>query len=63
MHVPVSPADSRTEIPLSPSWPIMEQTRLAYFSGTVCAVVLVNKQIGGKPKTGCLPVRRLHKNW
>ena len=39
-HVPVSPADSRTEIPLNPNWPIRLQTRLAYFSGTVCTIVL-----------------------
>lgn len=42
VHVPVSPADSRTDIPLNPSWPIMLQTLLAYFSGTVWAIVLVN---------------------
>ena len=36
IHIPVSPEDSRTEIPLSPNWPIMLQTRMAYFSGTVC---------------------------
>lgn len=41
MHVPVSPADSSTEIPLNPSWPIMLQTRMAYFSGTVCTLVLL----------------------
>lgn len=48
VHVPVSPADSRTEIPRSPSWPIRLQTRLAYFSGTVYEIVLVRIPIGSK---------------
>ena len=39
VHIPVSPEDSRTEIPRNPNWPIMLQTRLAYFSGTVCVMV------------------------
>ena len=41
----------------------MLQTRLAYFSGTVCAIVLDNKGNGSKANVDCLPARRLHMNW
>ena len=47
VHIPVSPEDSRTEIPRNPSWPIMLQTRLAYFTGTVCVMVQLLKRLGG----------------
>lgn len=50
VHLPVSPEDSRTEIPRNPNWPIMLQTRLAYFSGTVCVMVQLLKRLGGESK-------------
>ena len=37
--LPVSPEDSSTEIPRSPSCPIMLQTLCAYLIGTVCASI------------------------